>query len=55
MSPTNADPLDDPLLYLGVAGDIEREARRKLLRYCHRHGATVEQLREPHDSTAPDF
>ena len=46
MSPTNADPLDDPLLYQGVAGDVERGARRKLLRYCYRHGASLEQLRE---------
>jgi len=46
VSATNADPLDDPLLYLGVANATERGARRKLLRYCHRHGATAEQLRE---------
>jgi adenylate cyclase len=46
MSPTKADPLDDPLLYLGVADDVERKARRKLLRYCHRKGASVEQLHE---------
>jgi adenylate cyclase len=45
MSPTNAHPLDDPLLYLGVADPTERRARRKLLRYCHTHGASVEQLR----------
>src|SRR5271167_3322509 len=43
---TNADPLDDPLLYIGVANATERRARRKLLRYCRRHGASVEQLRE---------
>ncbi len=46
MSPTNADPLNDPLLYVGVADAAERRARRKLLRYCHTHGASVEQLRE---------
>lgn len=46
MSPTKADPLDDPLLYLGVAGDAERGARRELLRYCHTQGASIEQLHE---------
>ncbi len=46
MSPTKADPLDDPLLYLGVADDAERSARRELLHYCHERGATVEELRE---------
>jgi adenylate cyclase len=46
MSPTHTEPLDDPLLYLGVADDVERGARRKLLRYCLRHGASLEQLRE---------
>jgi hypothetical protein len=46
MSPTKADPPDDPLLYLGVAGDAQRRARRELLRYCHTQGASLEQLRE---------
>ncbi len=46
MSTTKSDPLDDPLLYVGVLDDAERRARRKLLRYCNKHGATLEQLRE---------
>lgn len=46
MSVTKTDPLDDPLLYLGVAGDAERTARRQLLRHCHERGASVQQLRE---------
>jgi adenylate cyclase len=54
MSRTNADPLHDPLLYLGVADATERAARRKLLRYCQRHGASIEQLREAvRDGTLP--
>ncbi len=54
MSRTNADPLDDPLLYLGIADPAERAARRKLLRYCQRHGASIEQLREAvRDDTLP--
>ena len=46
MPPTNADPLDDPQLYLGVTDAAERGARRRLLRYCYSHGASIEQLRE---------
>ena len=45
MSPRKDDPLDDPLLYVGVARDAERGARRELLRYCHTQGASFEQLR----------
>ena len=46
MSAPKADPLDDPLFYLGVASDAERTARRRLVRYCYERRASVEQLRE---------
>ena len=46
MPRTNADLLDEPQLYLGVTDAAERGARRKLLRHCYSHGASIEQLRE---------
>jgi adenylate cyclase len=46
MSATKADPLADPLLYVGAETEAERAARGELLRYCLAQGATLEQLRE---------